>query len=299
MKQCAAAASWMTQEEYQWAVFKIERMKMVLTPSKEELALRFEPFEPATAPDSSKLLATYYNLVRFIRTQYWFARHLEYFREPETPTETSFIPGFAYDPVSNTLKVSPATVAFVSSISRRLDATAVPFLLSHILQGMFSAMDGRGWTVLSTGDIRSWWKSGTKMLFMEKAACIQNTFVAAARHYSRSGIPAGIFRGENVMNAAVLRPMYNIFQGLVKGGGKFDISGQPVSFQKLFFINWASTLCEPPRGDLYHRQSIAYRLGSPAKLIVNVALSRFAPFSETFKCSPGSPIKSVKPCTFW
>ncbi|KAG0430065.1 hypothetical protein HPB47_023035 [Ixodes persulcatus] len=297
MMQCAAGAPWMSRDEFELAVFKIKHIELILTPSKEELALRFEPFEPATPPHSSHLLATYYNLIRLIRSQYWFAKNLEYFREPSTPTGSSFIPGFAYDPVENTVRLSPATVAFVSAISRRLHSTSVPFLLSPILRGIFSAMDSRGCTVDAAGDVHSWWTPDTKKKFMERAACIQDTFVAAARQYISINVSSDIFREENVMNAAVLRPMYNIFRRFAPGNGKVEIPGQTP--KKLFFINWASTLCEPPQNDMYHKQSLVYKLGIPGKLSVNVALSRFPPFLEAFKCPPGSLIKSAKQCTFW
>ncbi|XP_002406851.3 neprilysin-1-like [Ixodes scapularis] len=132
---------------------------------------------------------------------------------------------------------------------------------------------------------------------MEKTACIQDTFVAAARQYISSNVSSDIFKEENVMNAAVLRPMYNIFRRFAPGDGKVEIPGQ--TSKKLFFINWASTLCEPPQNGMYHKQSIVYKLGIPGKLSVNVALSRFPPFLDAFKCPPGSLIKSAKQCIFW
>ncbi|CAN7997198.1 unnamed protein product, partial [Ixodes hexagonus] len=302
MKQVAATAPWMSQSEADEAVLKMERMRVTLLPEKSELALRYEPFDLPVSGKNSKLLGTYYHLIRFLRAQYWYTNDLTFFRDPLSPVEDSFNPGFSYDPDQNAVEASPAAVSFVSRISHRLDPTSVPFLLGPVLRGMFSAIDIDGSNIDATGKVRRWWSPKSERSYLERAKCIQNSFAFSAMRLIRDGLSSTLSMKENVMDAAVLRPLYSIYQRLVvKSKRSAEIPGQPRSLtsRRLFFINWASTLCEPSRGPSHAKKQLRYKLAMPAKLRVNVALSRFLPFAEEFGCQPGSRMNPAAPCTFW
>lgn len=107
------------------------------------------------------------------------------------------------------------------------------------------------------------------------------------------------------MDGAVLRPLYNVFSRVVKkhGDESAAIAGQPrdLTLKRLFFVNWASTLCEPPGTHAADasRRRLRYKIGVPARMRVNVALSRFLPFAEAFSCPPGSRMNPVRSCSFW
>ncbi|CAN7976049.1 unnamed protein product, partial [Ixodes persulcatus] len=302
MKQVVATAPWMSQKEADEAVLKVERVRVSLLPDKDELGVRYEPFQLPVSSEDSKLLGTYYDLLRFFRAQYWSTSDLTYFREPLSRVEDSFRPGFSYDPDHNAVEVSPATVYFVSRISRSLDPTSVPFLLDPVLRGMFAAIDIDGSNIDAGGILRRWWSPASERKYLERAKCIQNSFAFGAMQLIRDGLSSSLSMRENVMDAAVLRPLYNIYQRLVERSElSAEIPGQPrnLTFRRLFFVNWASTMCEPSRGLSHAKKQLRYKLAMPAKLRVNVALSRFLPFAEAFECRPGSRMNPAAPCTFW
>ncbi|KAH7967514.1 hypothetical protein HPB49_025269 [Dermacentor silvarum] len=304
MRQSAATAPWLTQDEADVAVLKMDRLQSVLVPAYRDLELHYPLLDQPTILLSSNqyvpVLETYYNLVRTLRAQYWSTPNLTWFREPLLPSESAFKAGFSYDPSRNRLSVSPATVAFVAGMSRNPDHNAVPFFLGQLLRGMFSVMDVRGSTVDADGEFRGWWSSTSEDRFLGRAS-----FGAAARHFVQDGLAASVFLEENVMDGAVLRPLYNVFSRVVKkhGDESAAIAGQPrdLTLKRLFFVNWASTLCEPPGTHAADasRRRLRYKIGVPARMRVNVALSRFLPFAEAFSCPPGSRMNPVRSCSFW
>ncbi|KAH9370885.1 hypothetical protein HPB48_020710 [Haemaphysalis longicornis] len=315
MRQSAATAPWLSQEEADRAVLKIDRLRVVLAPKRAELELPYPLLYAAAIlmPDGggTTILETYYTLMRTLRAHYWSTANLTYFHEPLLPTESAFQAGFSYDVYNNVVSMSPATVAFVAAISRRFDHTAVPFLLGQLLRGMFSVIDVRGSTVNADGDLLSWWSSTSEDRFLGRARCLQArtlfvgrvaTFGVAVRRYLRDGLAAALFLEENVLDGAVLRPLYNVYSRVVKkGDASAAIAGQPreLTVRQLFFLNWASTLCEPNSTADMFRKRLRYKIRVPARLRVNVALSRFFPFAEAFNCPVGSRLNPTRACSFW
>ncbi|KAL1416029.1 hypothetical protein MTO96_028369 [Rhipicephalus appendiculatus] len=309
MRQSAATAPWLTQDEADVAVLKIDRLQTVLVPAYRDLELHYPLLDQPgilLSPDQYiPVLETYYNLVRTLRALYWSTSNLTWFGEPLLPSESAFRAGFSYDPSLNRLSLSPATVAFVAGMSRSIDHNAVPFFLGQLLRGMFSVMDVRGSTVDADGDFRGWWSSTSEDRFLGRARCLQGSFGAAARHFVQDGLAASVFLEENVMDGATLRPLHSVFSRVVKkrGDESAAIAGQPrdLTLKRLFFVNWASTLCEPPASHATDasRLRLRYKIGVPARMRVNVALSRFLPFAEAFSCPPGSRMNPVRSCAFW
>ncbi|KAH7961927.1 hypothetical protein HPB52_013390 [Rhipicephalus sanguineus] len=313
MRQSAATAPWLAQDEADVAVLKIDRLQTVLVPSYRDLELHYpllDQPEVLLSPDKyMPVLETYYNLVRTLRAHYWSTSNLTWFGEPLLPSESAFRAGFSYDPSRNRLTLSPATVAFVAGMSRSIDHNVVPFFLGQLLRGMFSVMDVRGSTVDAEGDFRGWWSSTSEDRFLGARRSdlprLQGSFGAAARHFVQDGLAASVFLEENVMDGAVLRPLHNVFSRVVKkrGDESAAIAGQPrdLTLKRLFFVNWASTLCEPPASHAADasRRRLRYKIGVPARMRVNVALSRFLPFAEAFNCPSGSRMNPVRSCSFW
>ncbi|XP_065281448.1 neprilysin-21-like [Dermacentor albipictus] len=309
MRQSAATAPWLTQDEADVAVLKMDRLQTVLVPAYRDLELQYPLLDQPTVRLSSNqyvpVLETYYNLVRTLRAQYWSTPNLTWFQEPLLPSESAFKAAFSYDPSLNRLSMSPATVAFVAGISRNPDHNVVPFFLGQLLRGMFSVMDVRGSTVDADGEFLGWWSSTSEDRFLGRARCLQGGFGAAARHFVQDDLAASVFLEENVMDGAVLRPLYNVFSRVVKqrADASAAIAGQPreLTLRQLFFVNWASTLCEPPATHAADavRRRLRYKIGVPARMRVNVALSRFLPFAEAFSCPPGSRMNPVRSCSFW
>ncbi|XP_064469981.1 neprilysin-2-like [Ornithodoros turicata] len=295
MKRCALTAPWLTLNESRVAALKMERMDIELTPQTEDT------FFLPTVPEAGQLLMSYYKLFRFMRTQYWAARHLMHFPEPTTPTESAFLPGFSYDPQRNLITLSPATFAFAAAITRRFEATSVPFLITPLVRGMFSAIDFRGSSVDSNGVSRNWWSSASKGKFLTRAWCIQSAFVQGAKVYAKDNFDNSLFLEENVADGAVLRPLHSIFLKFTHREEEGNIPGQMpgLTRDKLFFINYASTFCEPAHDAVYIRNQFRYKTLAPASLRVNGPLKRFDKFSEAFGCASGSPMNPKHSCTFW
>ncbi|KAL3219796.1 hypothetical protein MRX96_005563 [Rhipicephalus microplus] len=253
--------------------------------------------------DNVSFIEAVYNTQRSLRQKYWRSNDLNLFHEPVTATYSAFVPGFVYEPDRNELSVSPVTVDFIVGISRHPDAVSVPFFLGEVLRGMFSAMSIRGSTIDADGDLRHWWTSTTEDRFVERAKCLQDSFADETRRYIQEELrDKFVFMEENVQDGAVLRPLYNVHRWVTKNSGPagpFPGQAKGLSPSKLFFINWASTFCEPEQPQGVARDRVHFKISVPPRTRLNVALSRFQPFSTVFKCPVGSGMNPTKGCSFW
>ncbi|KAH9371096.1 hypothetical protein HPB48_014688 [Haemaphysalis longicornis] len=302
MKQAAAKAPWMGQQEAAEAVLKMERLQLALMETDNNGTLhQRHPLSPLFK--NVTLIEAYCECLRDRRSEYWRTGSTGRFHEPLLETDSAFKAGFVYKPDSNEVRVSPATIQFVSTISQRLDAVSVPFFLGEVLRGMFSAMSILGSTVDSNGDLHQWWSSETKERFMKRAKCFQNSFADAAILYVKEGLrDESLFMEDNVVDGAVLRPLYNIHERLARESPMGDfIQGLPRDLdpKKLFFINWASTFCEPEQNETAVRERLRFKMSVASRIRLNVALSQFPPFSGAFSCPAGSAMNQSKACSFW
>ncbi|XP_064470334.1 endothelin-converting enzyme 1-like [Ornithodoros turicata] len=301
MKQTSVSAPWLHANESHVASLKFDRIQFELTPSNAELSLPVSTSSPSP-PERGQLLMTYYKLFRFVRTQYWTGGDPTHFQEPMTPSESVFGPGFSYDPQRNAIALSPATILFGARVSRRFLATSIPFLITPLLRGMFSAIDARGSTVDADGAIRKWWSPSSKETFLSRSWCYQGIFIESATKYINDP-DESLFLYDNVADGAVLQAMYNIF--LKFGGGRDNalghVPGLPTgtTSRKIFFTNYASMFCEPPHNVLHEQMRLRYRVSVPAKLRVNGPLKRFKPFAKAFDCSVGTRMDPKSSCAFW
>ncbi|XP_064470274.1 neprilysin-1-like [Ornithodoros turicata] len=297
MKQIASTTVWMLQNESSIASSKIDRMKIQLIPDIHKLSLPDLSF-PLSLPETGKFLQTYSKLLRFTRLQYWAARDFTHFRVPRTPTESSFLPGFSYDPQRNMLSLTPAIIAFVARLSQTFDALSVPFLVAPLLRGMFSTIDLRGSSVDANGIVRRWWSTNTEGKFLNRAWCVQDAFADGMRQYSKRHIESTLFLEENVVDSSVLRPLYDVFLNFANREELMaTIPGQPLNltFRKLFFINYATMFCEPARDASHGRRQLQFKTAVPSQLRVNVPMSLSGAFAEVFGCAT----ESRHTCAFW
>ncbi|XP_064470360.1 neprilysin-2-like [Ornithodoros turicata] len=300
MKTAALSATWLKKNESRMAVAKIERMRIEILPMKEERTLPPASFSHIP-PRQGSLLMTYYNLVRFMRTKYWTSGDPTYFQEPMTQTGSVFQPGFSYDPQRNVLTLSPATVIFAANISNRLQATSIPFLLTPLVRGMFSTLDPRGSIVGADGAVRKLLSPPSQSMFLSLSSCIQGTFIKSGRKYIKNALEESLFLYENVADIAVLHPLYNIFLRLVHKDDALSLVPlpSPVNMMKAFFINYASTFCEPVRSEVYVKKQLRYKTSVPGKLRVNGPLKKFRTFGKVFDCVLGARMNSKRSCPFW
>ncbi|KAH9371138.1 hypothetical protein HPB48_000029 [Haemaphysalis longicornis] len=302
MKQAAAKAPWMSQEEAAVAVLKVERLKVVLleTDSNETVHER-HPASPLFK--NMSLIEAFYHLQLNHRAEYWRAGHSGSFYEPLLDTDSAFRTVALYKPDGNEVLVSPATTAFIWTISRRLDVEFVPFYLGEVLRSIFLAMSILGSTIDADGDLRQWWTPATEERFIKNAECLQESFTDGPRLYVKEewGDDSPLIE-ENVVDGAVLHPLYKIHRRLFNESGRSDLiqcKSEDFDPDKLFFINWASTFCEPERPETAPTERLRLKLSGSKKARLNIALSRFPPFSAAFSCPIGSEMKPSNACTFW
>ncbi|KAL1416002.1 hypothetical protein MTO96_028348 [Rhipicephalus appendiculatus] len=304
MKKAASKAPWMTEEEAARAMAKIDRMEVVLAPKDQDAALHRLP-SGANVFENSSLIEGYYTMLVSIRDMYWKMGDMSRFHLPVTPTESAFRPGYLYEPDRNQVSVSPVTVAFVLGMSPRFDVASSQFYLGELLRGMFAAISEQGSHVDERGEFQKWWTSATEARFLERASCLQDLFADSVSHnYGRQDLfpDRHLFQDENVEDGAVLQPLYNIYLRLVdRPDSAAMIPGQAKSLTvaQLFFVNWASTFCEPQQTELQSRERLRFKMAVPARLRVNVALSRFEPFKAAFNCTRHSEMNPDKQCSFW
>ncbi|KAL3187993.1 hypothetical protein MRX96_024341 [Rhipicephalus microplus] len=305
MKKAASKAPWMTEEEAARAIVKIDRMEVVLAPKDQDAALHRLP-SGANFFENASLIEGYYTVLVFIRDMYWkMGGHESLPPGTYSPTESAFRPGYLYEPDRNEVSVSPVTVAFVFGMSPRFDVASAQFYLGELLRGMFAAISEQGSHLDERGEFRNWWTSATEMRFQERASCLQDLFADYLSHYyGRQDLfpDKHLFQDENVEDGAVLQPLYDIYRRLVdRLDSAAMIPGQAKSLTvgQLFFLNWASTFCEPQQTDLQSRERLSFKMAVPARLRVNVALSRFAPFKVAFNCTRHSEMNPDKQCSFW
>ncbi|KAH6937433.1 hypothetical protein HPB50_000472 [Hyalomma asiaticum] len=304
MRKAASKAPWMTEEEAAIAITKIDRMEIVLAPKDQDAGLHNLP-SGVNVFENSSLIEGYYTMVVSIRDMYWKMADLSRFHQPITLTESAFRPGYVYEPDRNEVSVSPVTDAFVLAMSPRFDVTSAQFYLGELLRGMFAAISEQGSHVDERGEFRNWWTSATELRFRERAKCLQDLFAdSLSQYYGREDFfpDKQLFQDENVEDGAVLQPLYNVYLRLIdRPDSAALIPGQARSLTvgQLFFINWASTFCEPQQTEAQSRERLRFKTYVPARLRVNVALSRFAPFKVAFNCTRHSEMNPDKQCSFW
>ncbi|KAL3216938.1 hypothetical protein MRX96_032677 [Rhipicephalus microplus] len=111
----------------------------------------------------------------------------------------------------------------------------------------------------------------------------------------------------SIMDHVVLRAVHKAFKTAVvtyspqkeRGYQMRDVSLHfpevpNVSSEQLFFLMYAQSFCEPHEdvADVLQRASWA-----PIKFRLNRQLADFGPFSDAFRCAPGTPMHPKQRCT--
>ncbi|CAN8025738.1 unnamed protein product, partial [Ixodes persulcatus] len=219
-------------------------------------------------------------------------------------------PGFEYNAVRNSLYMPYGVVAFQHRVSQTtVPAILMPFIVPHLVQGMYEAVDVRGSSISVRGMPESWWSEESLTRYRKQQRCFVESYL---EHMQRFGAfkesPMVPFIRQMMAENAALQPSLEAYsRALVEPHSmqrNFRVPGLPeMTPDMLFFVNFAASHCDAVQGNsglgVLARRQVQYRVALPSVLRVNVPLRNFDRFAEVFYCPKGTYMNPGTKCRLW
>ncbi|XP_054153018.1 neprilysin-1-like [Oppia nitens] len=206
----------------------------------------------------------------------------------------------AYEPTQNSITI-PAGILkppfFNSERPVQLNFGAIGLVIGHEFTHGF---DDEGSQYDAQGNLKKWWSTQIRKKFEQKADCF-------VKEYSNIYVPEAKMHlngkntlGENIADNGGMRESFLAYQSWVKKHGPSQRLPHvsEYSADQLYFLSHANVWCGMYRKEALINQ-IEYNPHSPGKYRVNVPVSNFKPFSDTFKCKADSPMNRKDKCILW
>jgi len=202
-----------------------------------------------------------------------------------------------YDPTRNQM-VFPAGILqqpfFNVSFPYAMNAGGIGMVMGHELTHGF---DNQGRDFDGHGKLTNWWLESTSKQFNTKVQCVID-------QYSKFEPIPGVFvngkltQGENIADLGGIKNSFNAYLTTVGNEANQPSIVPNLSNSQLFFVAFAQGWCEKAT-DEYIRVQVETNPHSPAKYRVLGPLIDLPQFSDTFKCSSGSPMNPSTRCIVW
>ncbi|KAF8770125.1 Neprilysin-1 like protein [Argiope bruennichi] len=184
----------------------------------------------------------------------------------------------------------------IDSINYGAIGTVIGHEISH-------AFDTTGRNFDHLGNLREWWTNGTKVKFLEKAACFAHQYNNYKDLLSPVTVDGTLTLGENIADNGGVRNAFKAFRlHLALSGEGLNyrkrLPGLSASPEQLFFLGYASIWC----ANMTHKYAMGFKENdnhSPNKIRVNVPLANFKEFAKAYHCKPGSPMNPTEKCVLW
>ncbi|XP_064469052.1 neprilysin-1-like isoform X2 [Ornithodoros turicata] len=293
--------SWMTQDrERTVAAAKFQTIVMDIfgtTPSVYWPALYYGIASPRI--NRSDVVKSYVKLLQHTRKSYLgsISPNLDF---DAKYAGRVFIPEAAYFHSRSFLFIPQVVVGFLNHVSNEIDSSFIPVVGRPILEAVMRVLDDVGAHVDDKHGLRSWWTASTTSNIDSLKKCLIDQY--AAMYWPSADMKrwkSYVDINRLLREVALTGPLYDTFASTTPASMTVKISnGSEFDSQRLFFINYALSLCD------HHRRHDVVRLQRklrvvPGAVVVNLALMNSQEFSRAYKCQVGSPMNPEKRCMFW
>ncbi|XP_040062520.1 neprilysin-1-like [Ixodes scapularis] len=310
MMQTVAHAPWLTQAEADIARQKIQILEVDFIGAKENLdtVARYYVIKTKANFTTNSTLHDYLTLLNESTSRYWASKdNADY----DARYHVSCLkPGFEYNAGRNSLYMPYGVVAFQHRVSQTtVPAILMPFIVPHLVQGMYEAVDVRGSSISVRGMPESWWSEESLARYRKQQRCFVESYL---EHMQRFGAfkesPMVPFIRQMMAENAALQPSLEAYsRALVEPHSmqrNFRVPGLPeMTPDMLFFVNFAASHCDAVQGNsglgVLARRQVQYRVALPSVLRVNVPLRNFDRFAEVFYCPKGTYMNPGAKCRLW
>ncbi|CAN0570036.1 unnamed protein product [Rangifer tarandus platyrhynchus] len=160
--------------------------------------------------------------------------------------------------------------------------------------------DDNGRNFDKNGNMLDWWSNFSAQHFREQSECMVYQYGNYSWDLADDQNVNGFSTlGENIADNGGVRQAYKAYLKWVAEGGKDQqLPGLELTYQQLFFINYAQVWCGSYRPE-FAIQSIKTDVHSPLKYRVLGSLQNLDAFADAFHCTKGSPMNPKVRCRVW
>ncbi|KAM9706153.1 membrane metallo-endopeptidase-like 1 [Dama dama] len=160
--------------------------------------------------------------------------------------------------------------------------------------------DDNGRNFDKNGNMLDWWSNFSAQHFREQSECMVYQYGNYSWDLADDQNVNGFSTlGENIADNGGVRQAYKAYLKWVAEGGKDQqLPGLELTYQQLFFINYAQVWCGSYRPE-FAIQSIKTDVHSPLKYRVLGSLQNLGAFADAFHCTKGSPMNPKVRCRVW
>ncbi|XP_077747651.1 membrane metallo-endopeptidase-like 1 isoform X4 [Canis aureus] len=223
----------------------------------------------------------------------------------DLPVHHSWIIGAAvvnafYSPNRNQI-VFPAGILqppfFSKHQPQALNFGGIGMVIGHEITHGF---DDNGRNFDKNGNMLDWWSNFSAQHFREQSECMVHQYGNYSWDLADNQNVNGFSTlGENIADNGGVRQAYKAYlKWMAEGGKDQQLPGLGLTYNQLFFINYAQVWCGSYRPE-FAIQSIKTDVHSPLKYRVLGSLQNLAAFSEAFHCAQGSPMHPHQRCRVW
>ncbi|OWK08505.1 MMEL1, partial [Cervus elaphus hippelaphus] len=158
--------------------------------------------------------------------------------------------------------------------------------------------DDNGRNFDKNGNMLDWWSNFSAQHFREQSECMVYQYGNYSWDLADDQNVNGFSTlGENIADNGGVRQAYKAYLKWVAEGGKDQqLPGLELTYQQLFFINYAQVWCGSYRPE-FAIQSIKTDVHSPLKVLGS--LQNLGAFADAFHCTKGSPMNPKVRCRVW
>uniref|UniRef100_A0A8C5XB30 Membrane metalloendopeptidase like 1 n=1 Tax=Microcebus murinus TaxID=30608 RepID=A0A8C5XB30_MICMU len=160
--------------------------------------------------------------------------------------------------------------------------------------------DDNGRNFDKDGNMMDWWSNFSTQHFREQSECMIYQYGNYSWDLADDQNVNGFSTlGENIADNGGVRQAYKAYLKWVAEGGKDQqLPGLHLTYEQLFFINYAQVWCGSYRPE-FAVQSIKTDVHSPLKYRVLGSLRNLGAFADAFRCARGTPMHPRKRCRVW
>ncbi|KAF6345103.1 membrane metalloendopeptidase like 1 [Rhinolophus ferrumequinum] len=160
--------------------------------------------------------------------------------------------------------------------------------------------DDNGRNFDKDGNMLDWWSNFSAQHFRKQSECMVYQYANYSWDLAEGQNVNGFSTlGENIADNGGVRQAYKAYRKWVADGGKNQqLPGLKMTYDQLFFINYAQVWCGSYRPE-FAVQSIKTDVHSPLKYRVLGSLQNLAAFAKAFHCARGTPMHPQVRCRVW
>ncbi|XP_019514074.1 PREDICTED: membrane metallo-endopeptidase-like 1 [Hipposideros armiger] len=160
--------------------------------------------------------------------------------------------------------------------------------------------DDNGRNFDKDGNMLDWWSNFSAQHFRKQSECMVYQYANYSWDLADGQNVNGFSTlGENIADNGGVRQAYKAYRKWVAEGGKNQqLPGLKMTYDQLFFINYAQVWCGSYRPE-FAVQSIKTDVHSPLKYRVLGSLQNLAAFANAFHCARGTPMHPQVRCRVW